>query len=171
MKPFQCHETIWCAFVDGLNKLSKTETVELLVIWDAWLHPFCMLSKVWDALLKFRKGGVISSHFIMDIPLKKTSNIRHTLEGSNIFDHSDVVWTSPVGVAPTSSSFWTQHLVSMDWAKTRRDEKRFKFWGFGASYIRELTVITYHLCSLYLYGTHWRYATQWHNILIMHSAI
>ena len=35
----------------------------------------------------------------------KTSNISHTLEGNKIVDHSDVVGASPVGAAPTTSSF------------------------------------------------------------------
>ena len=37
----------------------------------------------------------------------KVSNIRRTLVGSKIVDHSDVVGASPVGAAPTASSFST----------------------------------------------------------------
>ena len=37
----------------------------------------------------------------------KTSNIRRTLVGNKIVDHSDVVGASPVGAAPTTSSFLT----------------------------------------------------------------
>ena len=37
---------------------------------------------------------------------RKTSNIRRTL-GNNTVDHSDVVGASPVGIAPTTSSFST----------------------------------------------------------------
>ena len=37
----------------------------------------------------------------------KTSNISHTLVGNKIADHSDVVRASPVGAAPTTSSFST----------------------------------------------------------------
>ena len=37
----------------------------------------------------------------------KTSNVRRTLVGYKIVDHSDVVGTSPVGAAPTTSSFST----------------------------------------------------------------
>ena len=42
-------------------------------------------------------------------PLKypETSNIRCTLVVNKIVDHSDVVGASPVGVAPTTSSFST----------------------------------------------------------------
>ena len=38
---------------------------------------------------------------------RETSNIRHTLVGNRIVDHSDVVGASPVGAAPTTSSFST----------------------------------------------------------------
>ena len=38
---------------------------------------------------------------------RKTSNIRRTLAGNKIVDHSDVVGASPVGAAPTASSFST----------------------------------------------------------------
>ena len=46
-----------------------------------------------------------------------------------LVDHSDVVGASPVGFAPTTSSFLTKHLASMDWAKTttRRGGKHFSF--------------------------------------------
>ena len=60
---------------------------------------------------------------------RETTNISHTLVGNKIVDHSDVVGASPVGAAPTTSSFSTQHMASMDSAKTtaRRDEKHFSF--------------------------------------------
>ena len=48
---------------------------------------------------------------------RKTSNIR-TLVGNKIVDHSDVDGASPVGAAPTTSSFLTAHLASRDSAKT-----------------------------------------------------
>ena len=38
---------------------------------------------------------------------RKTSNIRRTLLGNKIVDHSDVVGASPDGAAPTTSSFST----------------------------------------------------------------
>ena len=38
---------------------------------------------------------------------RKVSNIRLTLVGNKIVDHSDVVGASPVGAAPTTSSFST----------------------------------------------------------------
>ena len=38
---------------------------------------------------------------------RQVSNIRRALVGNWIFDHSDVVGASPVGAAPTTSSFST----------------------------------------------------------------
>ena len=38
---------------------------------------------------------------------RKTSNIRRTFVGNKIVDHSDVVGASPIGAAPTTSSFST----------------------------------------------------------------
>ena len=38
---------------------------------------------------------------------RHVSNIRRTSEGNKIVDHSDVVGASPVGAAPTTSSFST----------------------------------------------------------------
>ena len=38
---------------------------------------------------------------------RKISNIRRTLVGKKTVDHSDVVGASPVGAAPTTSSFST----------------------------------------------------------------
>ena len=44
---------------------------------------------------------------------RKVFNIRRTLVGKKIVDHSDVVGASPVGAAPTTSSLST-YLASMD---------------------------------------------------------
>ena len=38
---------------------------------------------------------------------RQVFNISHTLVGNEIVDHSDVVGASPVGAAPTTSSFST----------------------------------------------------------------
>ena len=60
----------------------------------------------------------------------QTSNISRTLVGNKIVNHSDVVGASPVGAAPTTSSFSTEHLASVDKAKTteRPNEKQLSFW-------------------------------------------
>ena len=80
------------------------------------------------------KDDVRGWHFVI---YPQTFNIRGTLVGYKIVDHSDVIGASPVGAAPTTSSFSTSHLASMDWAKTtiRRDEKHISF-GFDGIFSR-----------------------------------
>ena len=48
---------------------------------------------------------------------RKTPIISRTLVANQIVEHLDVVGASPVGVAPTTSSFSTQHLASRYSAK------------------------------------------------------
>ena len=56
---------------------------------------------------------VIQNVTLVDIPSRSyfkycpLSNIRRTLVGNQIVEHSDVVGASPVGAAPTTSSFST----------------------------------------------------------------
>ena len=60
---------------------------------------------------------------------RQISNIKRTLVGNTLGDHSDVVGASPVDAAPTTSPFSTGYLGSMDLAKTtaRLDEKHLGF--------------------------------------------
>ena len=53
-----------------------------------------------------------------DTNYRQPSNIKRTLVDNKIVDHSDVVGAPPVCAAPTTSSFSTWRLVSMDWGKT-----------------------------------------------------
>ena len=79
-----------------------------LVRWTSRFHlEFLTLFSLWSFHQK------VSSH-----STSITSNIRRTLAGNKIVDHSDVVGASPVGAAPTTSSFSTWHLASRDSAKT-----------------------------------------------------
>ena len=69
------------------------------------------------------------------ITYRQTSDISRTLVGNKFDHHSDVVGASPVGPAPNTFSFSTQHLTSMDWAKAtaRRDDKQLSvgiWWAF-----------------------------------------
>ena len=47
------------------------------------------------------------SYIWVSIDYRQVSNISGTLVGNNIVDHSDVVGASPVGAAPTTSSYST----------------------------------------------------------------
>ena len=60
---------------------------------------------------------------------RQVSDIRRTLVGNSIVDHSDVVGASPVGDAPTTSSFSINTWLSMYFTKATasRDEKHFSF--------------------------------------------
>ena len=79
----------------------------------------------------------------------KVSNIRRTLVGHRIVDHSDVVGASPVGAAPTTYSLSLNTWLQWIGQRQLQDETRNIYvLGLGASYIRELTVIVYS--SLYV---------------------
>ena len=71
-------------------------------------------------------SNLIYVHYVQyQLPLgehRQTSNIRRPIVDNKIVDHSDVVGASPVGAAPTTSSFLT--LVSMDWKRQLQDETR-----------------------------------------------
>ena len=60
-------------------------------------RPFCLCFNV----LINRAPGALNDIY------RRVSNIRRTLVGNWIVDHSDVVGASPVGAAPTTSSFST----------------------------------------------------------------
>ena len=76
----------------------------------------------------------------MAIPLmyRQTSNISRALVGNKILVHSDVIGASPVGAAPTTPSFSTSHMASMNWAQwtTRQTEKHFSFGIWCGLYLR-----------------------------------
>ena len=76
-----------------MTKISWTS-----VIIMAWISNYIHV-KQWNVI----------SHLCCNFKdsYRKTSNIRCTLVGNKIVDHSDVVGASPVGAAPTTSSFST----------------------------------------------------------------
>ena len=77
---------------------------------------------------------------------RKVSNIRRTVVGNIIVDHSDVVGASPVGAAPTTSSFSTYTWLQWIGQRQQQGETRNIYvLGLGASYIRELTVPSFHM--------------------------
>ena len=71
---------------------------------SAKLWPFCLGLSV---LMNNQNYNADVGGAMHDLhTYRKTSNIRHTL-GNEIVDHSDVAGASPVGAAPTTSSFST----------------------------------------------------------------
>ena len=53
------------------------------------------------------RGNTCSPEKTRKSDYRQVSNIRRTFVGNKIVDHSDVVGASPVGAAPTTSSFST----------------------------------------------------------------
>ena len=95
-----------------------------------FIHKLVFVKRVYEvASEKLGKFGCILFISSMINPAvttyRQVSNIRRTLVGNKIVEHSDVVWASPVGAAPTTSSFSTQHLATLDRANTtaRRKEE------------------------------------------------
>ena len=61
--------------------------------------------KDWKSLPELNQNGLIIIVLQIYLIYHQTSNISHILVGNKIVDHSDVVGASPVGAAPTTSSF------------------------------------------------------------------
>ena len=73
-----------------------------------------------------------------NVHYRQVSNISRTWEDNEIVDHSDVVGASPVGAAPTTSSFSPEQLPSLYCAKTTtsRVDKYLSFWNWCVLYCR-----------------------------------
>ena len=89
-------------------------------VCDEITYPFPNFNnatfEVWEWISKFIPAHYLA--YVIPYNYRKTSHISRILVGNKIVDISDVVGASPVGAAPTTSSFSTQHLASMDGAKT-----------------------------------------------------
>ena len=70
-----------------------------------WIVLKLMSSNTQDSIY-FSKRMNIRHHWICAY-YRQIPNIKHTWVGNKIVDHSDVVGASPVGAAPTTSSFST----------------------------------------------------------------
>ena len=101
------------------------------------------LGYVWDLVLA-RSGYincVVLSHSMSDKPpiwyYRKTSNISRTLVCNKIVDNSDVVGASPVGAAPTTSSFsnLTPGFNGLSEDKCKRIQDTLKFWDLVVRFI------------------------------------
>ena len=86
--------------------------------WKQFPHYWLFVRGFYRSLLyshtKGQKCESLVFSLLLDAPIttqrnaySKTYNIRRTLVGNKIVDHSDVVGASPVGAAPTTSSFST----------------------------------------------------------------
>ena len=117
---------LWIYHIDGFVQDCSISIANALEILQSCTKPsICTLSISNVIHFTHQASGVCCENFedVVTGPQCQTSNIRHTLVGNKLVDHSDVVGASPIGTAPTTSSFLTSHLTSMDWAKAtaRRD--------------------------------------------------
>ena len=70
---------------------------------SVFMRPYCLAKQYW-----VRQHDYIWCIALQGCKIyRKTSNISRTLVGNKIVDNSDVVGASPVGAAPTTSSFST----------------------------------------------------------------
>ena len=80
----------------GVITMTQWSAVTATTTWWDHQHTTAHFLHLWQYIVnKFIKT------------YRKVSNIRRTLVGNKIVDHSDVVGASPVGAAPTTSSFST----------------------------------------------------------------
>ena len=110
------HQQLLCALLkDKEGPVYYTGTIVWLIITCGYKEP------------GYRQPLCCSSTPVI---YRQTSDISHIFVGNKTVDHSNVVGASPVGAAPTTFSFSTQHLALMDWAKitARRDDKHIQFW-------------------------------------------
>ena len=110
------HSSPWPASY-GVSSVNILEKIERVIT-----APHC----IWDCYTCY---SGIPNQFI-GTNYCQISNIRRTLVGNKMVDDSGVVGASPLGAAPTTSSFSTKHLVSIDCAKTtaRGNKKHLSFW-------------------------------------------
>ena len=80
---------------------------------------------------------------------RRVSNLKRTWVGNEIVDHSDVVGASPVGAAPTTSLFSTEHLASIYCAKTTASQVEKHFWDLVCLILQILR---------YLYTLPWNFS-------------
>ena len=147
MQPPQLEQWQEIAFIRLQTRLSNS------ISTSSSSHNIDFVAKIWSLTLcqlLMCKGAKFWKYNYHQI-----SNIRHTLIGNKTVDHSNIIEASPVGAAPTTSSFSTQHLTSIDCAETtvRRDDRHLIF-VIGISYIRDFTVnwcfVKYSLCVLFV---------------------
>ena len=69
-----------------------------------WFNIYCSFAA---SYINGRWWRMTTMETDMEVYYRKTYNISRTLVGNEIVDNSDVVGASPVGAAPTTSSFST----------------------------------------------------------------
>ena len=96
---------------------------------NCWLVQYCDISLYCNTQLSRYMSWDKNISIGVCICMHKLYYIIYHYSQTKIVDHSDVVGASPAGAAPTTSSFLTWYLTSIDWSKAtaRRDKKYLKF--------------------------------------------
>ena len=89
------------------NTSPNQDKLEIVDQWSTRIPP--PQWRGWQWAMGGLKLNIVQNHkaAILKATYHKSSNIRCTLVGNKIVDHSDVVGASPVSAAPTTSSFST----------------------------------------------------------------
>ena len=102
--------SVWSGYPGPIWTRKKTlsSSVMTRVTWTSWfsrakISPW----RTARATPNATQGTTSSTPTNSQRKYRQISNIRRTLVGNNIVDHSDVDGASPVGAAPTTSSFST----------------------------------------------------------------
>ena len=97
------------SFVSWVTFLEPPFYTSGAVLWlsEACSNTLRSWSVKWNGLLTQEGSMVINCSSLCQDSYRQVSNIRRTSVGNTIVDHSDVVGASPVGAAPTTSSFST----------------------------------------------------------------
>ena len=120
-------------------------TIIFLVVMSSWIirnYPYPKNNEILEMLRNVKSACNSLVHgndtfycyylcimFQMQCDYCQISNISGTLVGNKLVDRSDVVGASSVGTAPTTSSFLTWYLASIDCTKVtaRWDKKHLTF--------------------------------------------
>ena len=92
--PFiSCISILFRVTLSALGKLYPQPSTEVVILMDI------------VNVKPSNYSNMMQDTYCMDRSYRQVSNIRRTLVGNQIVDHSDVVGASPVGAASTTSSF------------------------------------------------------------------
>ena len=135
-------------------EFTKTRSPKTPTCQACWTYPAWSMQIVqrrshkifWSYRLQYNFYLLNSLQYLHahNLNYRQVYNTRRTLVGNQTVDHSDVVGASPVGAAPTISSFSIEHLASSYWTKTTasRYEKRLSFGDFVRLVLEILRYVT-----------------------------
>ena len=109
-KVIQHVNSLWPSYdIDDKDLGQRWLKWQLVAWWHRTNIDFSLVTLVWHSPESNFKSAqaIILYNELENYTYRKTSNISRTLVGNKIVDHSDVVGASPVGAAPTTSSFST----------------------------------------------------------------